>query len=168
MDTKSPRKSRRDWSSGHSAGRKPIRTPLPPDSCSESPAGELKVTDNSSSNEDFSFCKVLKTIASLSGAKAGPPISEGESRDFPLHMQSQVASPPQESLVALETTQAVIYAIRRRQTAFEKEDLRSRVGKTLARLHNSLPSMNIKPNLHRSMDGALPMEASSQPNVSAM
>ena len=168
MDTRSPRKSRRDWSSGHSAGRRPIRTPSPPDSRSESPAGELNVTDNSSNSKDFSFRKVLKTIASLSGAKAGPPLSEGDSRDFPLHMRSQVASPPQESLVALETTQAVVNAIRRRQTAFEKEDLRSRVGKTLARLHNSLPSMNIKPNLYRSMDGALPMEALSQPNAPAM
>ena len=46
MDSRSQRKLRRDWSSGHTAGRRPIRTPSPPDSRSKSLSGELIITDN--------------------------------------------------------------------------------------------------------------------------
>ena len=38
------------------------------------------------------------------------------------------------------------------------------MGRVRSRLHPSLPSMNVKPGLYRTMDGAIPMDAMSQPS----
>ena len=99
----------------------------------------LPSDESAPTQEDFTFKKVLKTIASLSGAKSGPPKIEGDAGDFPIRMRSQIAPPPQETLIALETTEAVKNAILKRQSNFQREDFRARMGQTLSRLHPTAP-----------------------------
>ena len=161
VDPRSPAKSLVRGTS-----RRPIRTPSPPERRRyESPLTELNLTDSSTpSQEEFSFRKVLSAIASLSGAQSGPPKSDKDTKEFPLTMKSQASVTPPDALIALETTEAVKNAILKRQANFRNDDLKNPTGRTLSRLHSSVPSMNVKPLLYRTSDGAVPMEALSQPS----
>ena len=76
-------------------------------------------------------------------------------------MKSQATVTPPDALIALETTEAVKNAILKRQANFRNDDLKNSTGRTLSRLHPSVPSMNVKPLLYRTSDGAVPMEALS-------
>ena len=97
----------------------------------------------------------------LCGAKSGPPKADRDNKEFPFTIKSQAAVTPPDTLVALETTEEVKNAILRRQANFRNVDLKNSIGRTLSRLHPSVPSMNIKPMLYRTSDGAVPMEALS-------
>ena len=132
----------------HAAGRRAIRTPSPPESRrDDSPGEEASVTDNSTfPQDDFSFKKVIRSIAALSGAQAGPPAGVRDTRDLPLTMRSQIAVPPPESFIALETTQAVRNGMLKRQLLFQEEDTKQKSGPTLARLHMTAPRMIVKGN----------------------
>ena len=169
-DPRSPVKPQYGWPNPQAAGRRPIRTPSPPNLDRDlSPAPELSVSDNSFlSQDDFSFKKVMKSIAQLSGAKSGPPKGVKDPRDLPLTMRSQMTVPVPDELVSLETTEAVVNSVLKRQLAFKEDDLRSKSGRTLSRLHVSAPRMNVKNQLYRSADGAIPMEALSQPSNPAI
>ena len=162
---RSPRKSAGNWRDPHAAGRRPIRTPSPPDvECEDASLPHPSPVDTSHfSQEDLSFRTIMKEIATLSQAKSGKPKSHFDHSEFPIQVRSQAPTVKGEDFVALETTQAVINALKQRQIAFKNEDERSKGGKTLTRLHMTDPKLNVKTQLYKSLDAAIPMEALTQP-----
>ena len=72
----------------------------------------------------------MRSIATISSAKSGPPKGLKSSTDLPITMRSQMAMSVPDEFVALETTQAVLIAVEKLRLGFKDEDQKTVQGRT--------------------------------------